>query len=81
MTTFLDIIILWLIAGTITVALLSMKDYKIYRVFLCLPFIVWYVFLFLGGPVYGIIQLIKLITKDRKILKQDKNWENIKRTK
>lgn len=80
MTTFLDIIILWLITGVITVVLLSIRDYKIYRIFLHLPFLVWYGFLFFGGPIYGIIQLIKLITKDRKLLKQDKNWKNIKRT-
>lgn len=71
--TFLDIIVLWLIVGFITVVFLSIRDYVKYRMLSTIPDMVWYAFLFLGGPVYCIVRITKRLHKRK--YKFDSNWK------
>jgi len=71
--SFWDFVILWLIVGFITVIFLSITNYKKYRMLSAIPDMVWYAFLFLGGPIYCIVRITKKIHKRK--YKFDNNLE------
>ena len=74
--SFWDFIVLWLIIGFLTIVFLSIIDYKKYGMFSTLSDIIWYAFLFCGGPIYCIVQIIKRLLKKKYTF--DYNWKNIR---